>query len=89
MFNNVGDTGDLKQRIRPKRRDRNLKSGKEKKKKSARKFWVDSNSLKGKVRSSFLNLNSASVFLRMTLIKLPVTLRALLHQLVVLRCCED
>lgn len=52
MFNNVEDTGDLKQRIRPKRRDRNLKSGKEKKK-SARKFWVDSNSLKGKIRSSF------------------------------------
>ena len=29
MFSNVGDTGDLKQRIRLKRRDRNLRSGKE------------------------------------------------------------
>lgn len=27
MFSNVGDTGDLKHRISPKRRDRNLKLG--------------------------------------------------------------
>ena len=29
MFSNVGDTGDLKHRIRPKRKDRNLKLGME------------------------------------------------------------
>ena len=40
MSNNVGDTGDLKQRIRPKRRDRNLKSGKEKKKNQQGSFGL-------------------------------------------------